>query len=56
MLRYIEDCDLSQWKLPDIKFFIAGIKDLHSKLNYVVNPHLFDQVYFFFSLLSGGDV
>ncbi|KAJ4819402.1 N utilization substance protein B [Rhynchospora pubera] len=43
-LRYIEDSDLCHRKLHDIKYFNAGIKDLHAKLNCIVNPHLFDQL------------
>ncbi|XP_078154758.1 heat shock protein isoform X2 [Carex rostrata] len=44
LLRYLEDSDLCQWKLPDIKYFNAGIRDLRAKLNCIVNPHLFDQL------------
>ncbi|KAF3330555.1 hypothetical protein FCM35_KLT03909 [Carex littledalei] len=44
LLRYLEDSDLCQWKLPDIKYFNAGIKDLRAKLNCIVNPHLFYQL------------
>lgn len=44
VLKYLEDADLRQWELPDIKAFNIGIKDERAKLNSVTNPHVFEQL------------
>uniref|UniRef100_A0A7N0TXD4 Uncharacterized protein n=1 Tax=Kalanchoe fedtschenkoi TaxID=63787 RepID=A0A7N0TXD4_KALFE len=45
VLRYIENCDFRRWSLPDIKAFDLGIKGWRSRLNCIINPYLFDQVW-----------
>lgn len=44
LLNYLEDGDLRRWRLPDIQAFSIGISEWRSKLNCIVNPHMFDQV------------
>lgn len=48
VLKYIEDRDLHRWSLPDIRAFGIGINQWHSKLNCITNPHMYEQVCFFF--------
>ncbi|OAY74025.1 hypothetical protein ACMD2_10866 [Ananas comosus] len=44
VLRYIEDADLQQWKLPNAKEFNIGIRDERAKLNCITNPYVFKQL------------
>ncbi|KAJ0976806.1 hypothetical protein J5N97_012280 [Dioscorea zingiberensis] len=44
VVKYIENMDLLRWDLPDIEAFNIGLKDERSKLNSVVNPHVFEQL------------
>ncbi|KNA11555.1 hypothetical protein SOVF_134070 [Spinacia oleracea] len=44
LLNYLEDGDLRRWRLPDIQAFSIGISEWRSKLNCIVNPHMFDQL------------
>ncbi|XP_074275816.1 uncharacterized protein LOC141599638 [Silene latifolia] len=44
LLKYLEDGDLRQWKLPDIRAFTIGISEWRSKMNCITNPHMYDQL------------
>ncbi|XP_021719632.1 uncharacterized protein LOC110687307 [Chenopodium quinoa] len=44
LLNYLEDGDLRQWRLPDVLAFNIGISEWRSKLNCIINPHMYDQV------------
>lgn len=44
VLKYIEDADLQRWSLPDSKAFNIGICEWSSKLNCILNPHMYEQV------------
>lgn len=44
VLKYIEDADLRQWKLPNAKEFQTALRDERAKLNCITNPHVFEQV------------
>ena len=44
LLNYLEDGDLRQWKLPDIRAFNIGISEWRSNLNCITNPHMYVQV------------
>ncbi|KAM3291351.1 putative protein isoform X1 [Capsicum chacoense] len=44
VLKYIEDGDLHRWSLPDIRAFGIGINQWRSKLNCIINPHLYEQL------------
>lgn len=44
VLKYIEDGDLRRWSLPDSKAFNIGICEWRSKLNCILNPHMYEQV------------
>ncbi|GMH03049.1 hypothetical protein Nepgr_004888 [Nepenthes gracilis] len=44
VLKYIEDGDLRQWRLPDIRAFNIGINEWRSKINCIANPHMFEQL------------
>ncbi|KAK9677390.1 hypothetical protein RND81_11G140200 [Saponaria officinalis] len=40
LLNYLEDGDLRQWRLPEIRAFNVGISEWRSKMNCITNPHL----------------
>ncbi|GAB2268042.1 hypothetical protein Dimus_003017 [Dionaea muscipula] len=44
VLKYIEDGDLRQWRMPHIRAFNMGIRDWTSNMNCISNPRLFEQV------------
>ncbi|XP_021776234.1 uncharacterized protein LOC110740054 isoform X2 [Chenopodium quinoa] len=44
LLNYLEDGDLRQWRLPDVRAFNIGISEWRSKLNCIINPHMYDQL------------
>ncbi|XAR73037.1 hypothetical protein NMG60_11019888 [Bertholletia excelsa] len=44
VLKYIEDIDLRQWSLPNVKAFNIGLSKWRSALNCITNPHIFDQL------------
>ncbi|EYU18388.1 hypothetical protein ABFS82_02G051700 [Erythranthe guttata] len=44
VLKYIQDGDLRQWSLPDIKAFNIGLKEWRSKLNCITNSSMFQQL------------
>uniref|UniRef100_A0A2P2JCR2 Uncharacterized protein n=1 Tax=Rhizophora mucronata TaxID=61149 RepID=A0A2P2JCR2_RHIMU len=44
VLKYIEDVDLRQWSLPDIKAFRIGLSEWRSKINCITNPHMYEKV------------
>ncbi|OIV93143.1 hypothetical protein TanjilG_20805 [Lupinus angustifolius] len=44
VLKYIEDGDLCQWRLPGIKAFNIGLNEWRPKFNCVSNPHMFNQL------------
>lgn len=44
VLKYIEDADLRQWKLPNAKEFQTALRDERAKLNCITNPLVFEQV------------
>ncbi|XP_021717224.1 uncharacterized protein LOC110685070 isoform X2 [Chenopodium quinoa] len=44
LLNYLEDGDLRQWRLPDVRAFNIGISEWRSKLNCITNPHMYDQL------------
>ncbi|KMT00937.1 hypothetical protein BVRB_9g222050 isoform A [Beta vulgaris subsp. vulgaris] len=44
LLNYLEDGDLRQWRLPDIRAFSIGISEWRSKLNCITNPHMYEQL------------
>ncbi|KAH9606347.1 hypothetical protein KSS87_023337 [Heliosperma pusillum] len=44
LLNYLEDEDLRQWKLPDIRAFTMGISEWRSKMNCITNLHMYDQL------------
>ncbi|XP_057515613.1 uncharacterized protein LOC130797146 isoform X1 [Amaranthus tricolor] len=44
LLNYLEDGDLRQWKLPDIRAFNIGISEWRSNLNCITNPHMYVQL------------
>ncbi|XP_073123291.1 uncharacterized protein [Henckelia pumila] len=43
LLKYIEDEDLRQRRLPDTQAFKIGLRDWRSKLNCVTNPWMYQQ-------------
>nr|XP_018674162.1 PREDICTED: uncharacterized protein LOC103997411 isoform X3 [Musa acuminata subsp. malaccensis] len=43
VLRHVEDVDLHQWRMPDIKAFNIGLRDERAKLNCITNPFMFEQ-------------
>ncbi|RRT43539.1 hypothetical protein B296_00021164, partial [Ensete ventricosum] len=46
VLRYVEDVDLRQWRMPDIEAFNIGLRDERAKVNCITNPFIFEQVCF----------
>ncbi|CAH9084602.1 unnamed protein product [Cuscuta epithymum] len=44
LLKYIEDGDLRNWALPDIRAFNLGLSEWRSKLNCITNPHMYEQL------------
>uniref|UniRef100_J3LCN4 DHHA1 domain-containing protein n=1 Tax=Oryza brachyantha TaxID=4533 RepID=J3LCN4_ORYBR len=44
ILKYIEDADLRQWKLPNAKEFQTALRDERAKLNCITNPLVFEQL------------
>lgn len=44
LLKYIEDVDLRQQNLPDIRAFTIGLDEWRSKLNCLTNPYMYEQV------------
>ncbi|WOL15532.1 hypothetical protein Cni_G24313 [Canna indica] len=44
VLRYLEDVDLRQWRMPNIKTFNIGLREERSKLNCITNPYVFEQL------------
>uniref|UniRef100_A0A0E0BFR8 Uncharacterized protein n=1 Tax=Oryza glumipatula TaxID=40148 RepID=A0A0E0BFR8_9ORYZ len=54
VLKYIEDADLRQWKLPNAKEFQTALRDERAKLNCITNPLLFEQQLDVCNLLSRG--
>lgn len=44
ILKYIEDTDLRQWNLPNIKAFNIGLREWRSKLNCITYPGIFEQL------------
>lgn len=44
VLKYIEDADLRQWSLPNIKAFNLALGEWRSMLNCMTNPHMYEQV------------
>lgn len=46
VLRHVEDVDLHQWRMPDIKAFNIGLRDERARLNCITNPFMFEQVCF----------
>ncbi|KAK9286303.1 hypothetical protein L1049_014693 [Liquidambar formosana] len=44
VLEYIEDGDLRQWSLPDIRAFNNGLGEWRSKLNCITNPYMYEQL------------
>jgi hypothetical protein len=44
VLKYIEDADLRQWKLPNAKEFQTALRDERAKLNCITNPLVFEQL------------
>uniref|UniRef100_A0A0D3HIN1 Uncharacterized protein n=1 Tax=Oryza barthii TaxID=65489 RepID=A0A0D3HIN1_9ORYZ len=54
VLKYIEDADLRQWKLPNAKEFQTALRDERAKLNCITNPLVFEQQLDVCNLLSRG--
>ncbi|XP_058217160.1 uncharacterized protein LOC131328050 isoform X1 [Rhododendron vialii] len=44
VLKYIEDADLRQWSLPNIKAFNLALGEWRSMLNCMTNPHMYEQL------------
>ncbi|XP_059647948.1 uncharacterized protein LOC132294195 [Cornus florida] len=44
VLKYIQDGDLHQWSLPDIKSFNIGLGEWRSTLNCITNPDMYEQL------------
>ncbi|KAF7143967.1 hypothetical protein RHSIM_Rhsim05G0097300 [Rhododendron simsii] len=44
VLKYIEDADLRQWSLPNIKAFNLALGEWRSMLNCMTNPHIYEQL------------
>ncbi|GMN58312.1 hypothetical protein TIFTF001_027409 [Ficus carica] len=44
LLKYIEDVDLRQQNLPDIRAFTIGLDEWRSKLNCLTNPYMYEQL------------
>lgn len=45
VLKYIEDVELRRWSLPDIRAFNIGLNEWRSKMNFITNPFMFEEVW-----------
>ncbi|XP_021625814.1 uncharacterized protein LOC110624796 isoform X2 [Manihot esculenta] len=44
VLKYIEDVELRRWSLPDIRAFNIGLNEWRSKMNFIRNPFMFEEL------------
>lgn len=47
ILKYLEDGDLRRWRLAHVRAFNIGLSEWRSRLNCIINPYMFEQVWKF---------